>query len=152
MSYTPTEWKSGDVITSENLNKLEQGVAAASGGGGGGGLLIVVADEPMETLPAWIAEFGGDPVVFETNVTYAQFHAAFSSSPIGLSAPGYYQFFDSDDRRQLPALFTDYGLDGGFYMANCEYISVTNSYEPKRADLAANAEDGTLYFLPFQPI
>ena len=35
MSYTPTEWKSGDVITSENLNKLEQGVAAAGGGGGG---------------------------------------------------------------------------------------------------------------------
>lgn len=39
MSYTPTEWKSGDVITSENLNKLEQGVAAA--GGGGGGVLVV---------------------------------------------------------------------------------------------------------------
>ena len=34
MSYTPTEWKSGDVITSEKLNNLEQGVADASGGGG----------------------------------------------------------------------------------------------------------------------
>ena len=42
MSYTPTEWKSGDVITSEKLNNLEQGVASASGGGGtGGGALIV---------------------------------------------------------------------------------------------------------------
>ena len=29
MSYTPTEWKTGDVVTSAKLNKLEQGVAAA---------------------------------------------------------------------------------------------------------------------------
>lgn len=34
MSYTPTEWKSGDTVTSAKLNKLEQGVATASGGGG----------------------------------------------------------------------------------------------------------------------
>ena len=31
MSYTPTEWKTGDVVTSAKLNKLEQGVAAGSG-------------------------------------------------------------------------------------------------------------------------
>lgn len=29
MSYTPTNWKSGDVVTSAKLNKLEQGVAGA---------------------------------------------------------------------------------------------------------------------------
>lgn len=27
MSYTPTEWKAGDLVTSTKLNKLEQGVA-----------------------------------------------------------------------------------------------------------------------------
>lgn len=26
MAYTPTEWKTGDVITAEQMNKLEQGV------------------------------------------------------------------------------------------------------------------------------
>lgn len=26
MAYTPTDWKNGDVITAERLNKLEQGV------------------------------------------------------------------------------------------------------------------------------
>ena len=30
MSYEPTNWKSGDVVTSAKLNKLEQGVAAGS--------------------------------------------------------------------------------------------------------------------------
>lgn len=28
MAYTPTTWKSGDVVTSAKLNKLEQGVAS----------------------------------------------------------------------------------------------------------------------------
>ena len=35
MSYEPTVWKNGDVITPEKLNKIEQGVA------GGGGALII---------------------------------------------------------------------------------------------------------------
>lgn len=33
MSYEPTNWKTGDVVTSAKLNKLENGVANASGGG-----------------------------------------------------------------------------------------------------------------------
>ena len=35
MTYTPTQWKDGDLVTSAKLNKLEQGVAA------GGGAFIV---------------------------------------------------------------------------------------------------------------
>lgn len=27
MSYTPTEWKAGDTVTSAKLNKIEQGIA-----------------------------------------------------------------------------------------------------------------------------
>lgn len=34
MSYEPTEWRTGDIISSEKLNKLEEGVASASSGGG----------------------------------------------------------------------------------------------------------------------
>lgn len=34
MTYEPTNWKSGDVVTSAKLNKIEQGIA-------GGGVLIV---------------------------------------------------------------------------------------------------------------
>ena len=28
MSYTPTEWKAGDTVTSAKLNKIEQGIAS----------------------------------------------------------------------------------------------------------------------------
>lgn len=41
MSYEPTVWETGDVITSTKLNKLENGLAEASGGGTGGGVLKV---------------------------------------------------------------------------------------------------------------
>lgn len=30
MSYTPTNWKSGDVVTSAKLNNIEQGIANAT--------------------------------------------------------------------------------------------------------------------------
>lgn len=33
MAYTPTEWQSGDIVTSAKLNKIENGIASASGGG-----------------------------------------------------------------------------------------------------------------------
>lgn len=45
MPYTPTEWSRGDVVTSEKLNKLEQGVAEAGGGSGGGFLKVGIDDE-----------------------------------------------------------------------------------------------------------
>ena len=36
MAYSPTEWKTGDVISAEKLNKLENGVAGGGGGGSSG--------------------------------------------------------------------------------------------------------------------
>jgi len=45
MSYIPTEWKSGDVVTASKLNKLEQGVA-----NGGGGVLVATVDLGTGTL------------------------------------------------------------------------------------------------------
>ena len=38
MPYEPTEWKSGDVVTSAKLNKLEAGIAS-------GGVLVVTDTE-----------------------------------------------------------------------------------------------------------
>ena len=42
MSYEPTNWKDGDLVTSAKLNKIEQGIAA------GGGILIVHVTENGE--------------------------------------------------------------------------------------------------------
>lgn len=55
MSYEPTVWATGDVITSTKLNKLENGLAEASGGGGGGGtgVLVVNVDENSALDKTW---------------------------------------------------------------------------------------------------
>ena len=42
MAYTPTEWKTGDVITADKLNNIEQGIVNA--GAGGGDAFIVNAE------------------------------------------------------------------------------------------------------------
>lgn len=42
MSYTPTTWQSGDVISSARLNKIEQGIVEASQSGGGGVVYVSV--------------------------------------------------------------------------------------------------------------
>lgn len=47
MSYTPTNWKTGDIVTSEKLNKLENGVADA---GGSGWLVVGVTDDGTASI------------------------------------------------------------------------------------------------------
>ena len=44
MGYTPHTWDTGDVITAERLNKMENGIAAG-GGGGGYDAEVFVADD-----------------------------------------------------------------------------------------------------------
>lgn len=44
MSYEPTEWKKGDVVTAAKLNKLETGVAGA------GGALVVEMNQETAAL------------------------------------------------------------------------------------------------------
>lgn len=42
MSYNPTNWTNGDLITTEKLNKIEQGIAVAADSGS---VFIVNVDE-----------------------------------------------------------------------------------------------------------
>lgn len=41
MSYTKTNWQSGDVITAEKLNNIERGIEDASGGGSNNIIYVV---------------------------------------------------------------------------------------------------------------
>ena len=78
MAYTPTNWKDGDIISAEKMNKLEQGVA--EGGGGvllvnvtegsddGGGSVAVNSVSPMRRVPS--------SPTFTADKTYAEVDAA----------------------------------------------------------------------------
>ena len=41
MAYTKTNWKDGDVISAEKMNKIEQGIEDAGSSGGSGNVLVV---------------------------------------------------------------------------------------------------------------
>ena len=43
MSYTPTNWQTGDIVTADKLNKLENGVAS-------GGMLITISQSGGDTV------------------------------------------------------------------------------------------------------
>ena len=58
MAYEPTQWRSGDTITSERLNKMEQGIA------GSGDVYVLHTTQtitPAETE-------GGDPTITYSSV------------------------------------------------------------------------------------
>ena len=68
MAYIPTEWETGDIITAEKLNKLENGVAAIAG------VMVVNGEEEGDTLT--LAS------------TYNEIAAALSAGiPVFISAP-----------------------------------------------------------------
>ena len=90
MPYEPTIWETGDVITAEKLNKIEQAIYALYGGGGGdvpAGYVVVapeqevtVTDSPVtvtlatgqelpEILPTnWIVKFDDETAEFNTTM------------------------------------------------------------------------------------
>ena len=53
MSYTPTEWQRGDIVTSQKLNKLEQGVANAGGGGVFYVTMVIAGEDPIILNKTW---------------------------------------------------------------------------------------------------
>ena len=59
MSYEPTVWKDGDLVTSAKLNKLEQGVA------NGGGVLVVHADDNGKLDRTWQEIYDADFAVLQ---------------------------------------------------------------------------------------
>lgn len=78
MAYTPTNWKDGDIISAEKMNKLEQGVADGGGGGvllvnvtessdGGGSTPVVNSASPMLTAPIPSSTFTADKTYDEVD-------------------------------------------------------------------------------------
>lgn len=71
MSYTPTQWNTGDTITASALNKIENGIANA-GGGGVSGLCIDTngtLDKSYNDLVAILAA-GAIPYMFKNGSVY----------------------------------------------------------------------------------
>ena len=79
MAYEPTQWRSGDTITSERLNKMEQGIAG-SGSGEFYALHTTQTVTPAETE-------GDDPTI-----TYSSVELREDGIPMWLIVDNYHSF------------------------------------------------------------
>ena len=93
MSYTPTEWKSGDTVTSAKLNKMEQGINTAINSGNVLMVNVTYDDEDNATLDKtwkeiYDAMLIGSVIIIE-NDNNRMFHDNVISA--------YYDNYDNDD-------------------------------------------------------
>lgn len=79
MAYTPTEWKCGDTITAEKLNKMEDGIANA---GGGSEPLIFTATEREATTEECPLGLGG--AATEYSHSWQEVHDTLASGKVVL--------------------------------------------------------------------
>lgn len=50
MAYTKTNWKDGDVISAEKMNKIEQGIEDAGASSGSGDVFVVDSSTPFTEM------------------------------------------------------------------------------------------------------
>lgn len=101
MSYIPTTWETGDVITAEKLNNMESGIAGA--GGSGAGLFVIHA--------TGVAHPSNPQTQPTFDKTYAEVSSAFNSGLIPTVV-------FSNDSATLQAMFVSYSDRGAFLFAN----------------------------------
>lgn len=123
MSYTPTNWKAGDVVTSAKLNKMEQGIAA--GGGirivhmtmgdlpSGGGGLKSVSSSPS-TMPS-----------IQLNITPNELMDAFENEEIVVVMN-----YDSSRGGGSQSLISGFYYDGTAYSVMTEITPPLTSSDP----------------------
>ena len=76
MAYEKNTWKTGDIVTSEKLNHIEEGIEAGGGSGGGGAFYVNITENSSGELVdgdktgaeiGAALEDGLDPVLIVTN-------------------------------------------------------------------------------------
>lgn len=124
MSYTPTTWQSGDVITSTKLNKLEQGVA--------GNILIVDIINV-----GWL----------QTDKTYGQIYDALNNGvPVYVRCSRHPNENDYDDGFfQVKSVYRYYDS----YRMMCDWISVNYAGPVYRPCVAVFEADGIEFYMRF---
>ena len=115
MSYTPTTWTTGDVITAAKLNNMEQGIASAGGGGGGG----LVVEFTRTTEPRGLI----------SNKTWLEIHNALTSMPVSvvfnLDTVGDY---NSMHQHVIDSIYYD-DEDYNYYVSIADFDFVASSAE-----------------------
>lgn len=128
MAYTPTTWASGDIISAEKLNKIEQGIVETSSSGGGGGIFVI---EGTGITPA-----DASTITFSHNKTLQEVIEAYKSgkqiyfyyenetTPYGFSLNSLIE--NVDQNGDTTAMFSGYG---NFKQSGMDYTYIAKFSE-----------------------
>ena len=146
--YTPTVWKTGDVITAEKLNKIEEGIANAEGGGG---------ESEFNTAEVTLICSGVAYNSLYNIAIYDDLNMQFPSNPVGFILED--NALDISVNYQISYIGVDYGenvIKKIFILPNSDcsfYIGEGNAVSTGEYTLTGNASivtvelDGTTYYL-----
>lgn len=127
MSYTPTNWQTGDTVTAEKLNKMESGIAAAA------------ADPFIVTFTPTAQDFSGitdksNAEVYEAFLAGKQIICRIISGETSINAPAFVTVFDNNGR--FSARVVTFGLSNNLLIYFQQVVSgelqapyVTNIYQ-----------------------
>lgn len=126
MSYEKKTWETGEVITADGLNHLEQGVADCGGGG------VLVAEV--------IATYNGVSYECTSDTTFEELEQAYSAgkaivarlmiNPDDSTSEAYWDRKDLSITAYSPGLGFGFVLDYHHNGANVRYVLGANFYEP----------------------
>lgn len=110
-TYTPTEWKDGDVITAERMNKIEQGVGDATEAASSGGNVEIVTVE------------SSDRTTYTADKTYTQLLEASRQGKVCIARVYNHQY--GDNYQNIPLMVDDnyHNAQGARY-----YVNDTGTY------------------------
>lgn len=118
MSYTPTSWQNGDVITSAKLNKIENGIANA---GGGTDILFATIDTSTRALDKTWQE------LVNAKVAYIRFN-------------------NGNGTLNMPVIYTEVVQNNEYVVASFGVAKITENDEQKLAPMlftfVATSADG----------
>lgn len=107
MSYEPTVWKDGDLVTSAKLNKLEQGVTAASNG------IFIVNDNEnvLDKTYAEIAAAAANNIVIlkyiDIGITFIQYLLGYGFANNKYRCEFNNSYYLADSENEYPELFNE---------------------------------------------
>lgn len=93
MAYIPTEWKCGDVVSAEKLNKLEEGLAECCSGGGSEPLIFTA------NIKFGVPCTGGAQDIYTYNLSWQEIYDALVSHRLVLET-----YINADESKDYAAV------------------------------------------------
>lgn len=158
MSYTPTEWSTGDTITAQKLNNIEDGIQEAAQSGGGYDL-VIESGVFVDIMEASVSDFtitSGSILDCEDKMDAGELvnavcivHTDYSVTPTGMNTNKEALYLPLT-RLRGPYAIVEFGLVSCFFNGgSCRplFVGLSFGYDPSDGSLiSVHGSSGDLAF------